>query len=309
MAAEVESMFSVRQVPWHGLGTIVEDAPNSEEALKLAGLDWDVIQCPVMNTVSGLLIPNTFSNMRSTDHKDLGIVSDRYKVVQNKDAFQFTDALIGADVRYETAGSLKEGRTVWLLAKMPSTTILNDEVEQYICFSNSHDGTGRIRVCCTPVRVVCNNTLNLALQRAKRSWSMTHAGNIEGKLEEARKTLEMTSSYMTALSDEAEKLASEKLSDAKVESIIKNLFPITPDMKDRARGVAESSIENLLYCYRADDLANFTNTKWGLVNAVSDFVGHTQPARLTDTYRANNWGKIMEGHPLFDQAYQMIKSA
>ena len=304
----VETMFSVRQVPWHGLGTIVEEAPNSEEALKLAGLDWTVSPHAVKDAETGLIIPNTFSNTRSSDNKSLGIVTDRYKIVQNVDAFRFTDELLGGDVRYETAGSLKEGRTIWLLARLPETEILGDKFEQYLVFANSHDGTGRVRVCCTPTRVVCNNTLNFALDTAKRSWSMTHAGNIEYKLDEAHKTLELAGKYISRLKVEADKRAIAKISDEQFNTFVCNLFPITEDMSDRQKGNAEQNRASLIRCYDAEDLANFVGTQWGVLNAVSDFATHTTPNRMTDTYWENNWGKVMEGHPIMDKAYDLLKA-
>ena len=107
MAAEVESMFYVRKAPWHGLGTKVEDAPTSEEALKLAGLNWDVWQEKIY-TGDGIVVNDYYANIRSSDHKVLGVVSGRYQIVQNRDAFAFTDELLGKGVQYETAGSLKE---------------------------------------------------------------------------------------------------------------------------------------------------------------------------------------------------------
>ena len=180
MSANVETMFSVREVPWHGLGTIVEEAPTSKEAIELAGLNWKVESKPVFNEKNEE-IPGFIANTRNTDGKVFGIVSNRYNIVQNEDAFSFTDSLIGEDVRYETAGSLREGRTVWLLAKMPERKILGDKFDPYICFTNSHDGFGAVKVCMTPIRVVCNNTLNLALSNANRMWSTRHIGDIQTK--------------------------------------------------------------------------------------------------------------------------------
>ena len=119
MAANVETMFSVRQIPWHGLGTIVEEAPTSADALHLAGLDWEVVQNPVF-TGDGFEIPNYKANVRNSDNSVLGIVTDRYKIVQNSEAFAFTDSIIDSgEVLYETAGSLRNGKTIWLLARMP----------------------------------------------------------------------------------------------------------------------------------------------------------------------------------------------
>ena len=106
MAALVESMFSVRKTPWHGLGTVVKEAPDSGEALRLAGLDWEVIQSPIFTNHGK--VEGWKANVRSTDRQVLGVVTDRYRVVQNTEAFAFTDALLGEGVQYETAGS-KEG--------------------------------------------------------------------------------------------------------------------------------------------------------------------------------------------------------
>ena len=123
MSANVETMFYVREKPWHGLGTEVKEAPTSADALVYAGLDWDVVQKNVY-AEDGTLISGYKVNTRSTDNTALGIVSDRYKVVQNEDAFKFTDDLLGAGVTYETAGALQGGRKVWMLARMPHRYII-----------------------------------------------------------------------------------------------------------------------------------------------------------------------------------------
>lgn len=119
MAALVETMFSVREKPWHGLGQIVAYAPDSETALELAGLDWNVIQKDIRTADDAAAIAGFKANVRDADGSVLGIVTDRYKVVQNREAFAFTDALLGEGVRYETAGSLQGGRRTWMLARLP----------------------------------------------------------------------------------------------------------------------------------------------------------------------------------------------
>ncbi len=145
MAADVETMFSTREKPWHGLGTIVAEALNSGEALEAAGLNWKVVQKKIY-TGDRKLIPGYRANVRDTDHRLLGVVSDRYRVVQNEDAFAFTDALLGEGVRYETAGSLQSGRRVWMLAKLPNEyIILGEQISPYLVFSNTHDGSGASR--------------------------------------------------------------------------------------------------------------------------------------------------------------------
>ena len=186
MAANIETMFYTRTAPWHGLGTKVDEALTSKDALIYAGLDWQVLQEPVY-TSAGELVSGYKVNVRDTDRNILGIVSDRYKIVQNEEAFSFTDALLGEGVKYETAGSIANGKIVWMLARMPQRYIISgDAIEPYLVFSNTHDGSGAIRVAMTPIRVVCQNTLNLALSGAQRSWSARHTSNVLNRLDEAR---------------------------------------------------------------------------------------------------------------------------
>lgn len=199
MTANVESMFYVRTAPWHGLGEKVMAAPDSESALIAAGLNWNVVQ-ETIYTQEEEKVEGYKANIRDTDRSVLGVVTDRYKIVQNREAFAFTDELLGEGVRYETAGSLQGGRKVWLLAHLPHEYIISGErISPYLLFSNAHDGIGAIKVALTPIRVVCQNTLNLALTTAKRCWSMNHTGNIEGKMREARDTLFMAEKYMDEL--------------------------------------------------------------------------------------------------------------
>lgn len=233
MAANVESMFYVREVPWHGLGTRVEEALTSADALRIAGLDWLVEQKPIQ-VCGGNRIENFKANIRSTDGKVLGVVSDRYQIVQNVEAFDFTDELIGGDVRYETAGSLQEGKKVWMLAKMPSTKVVGDDVEPYLCFSNTHDGSGAIRICMTPIRVVCNNTLNLAFSGASRQWSTRHTGDLKYKMQEARLCLELAEKYMDGLASYADRLANTTITDEQLDKLLAEMFPVDEE-KDGER--------------------------------------------------------------------------
>ena len=232
MSANVETMFYVRQTPWHGLGTRVAEALISQEALEVAGLNWTVAQQSIY-TEQGQLIPNFKANIRETDNQILGVVSDRYQIVQNSEAFAFTDELLGMDVTYETVGSLQNGRRVWLLAKLPEKYIIaRDKIEPYLVFSNSHDGSAAITVAMTPVRIVCQNTLNLALRQAKRTWSARHIGNIHGKMHEAQQTLELAHTYMAELGKEFNNLNRTKLSETKVLNFIDELIPMPENATD-----------------------------------------------------------------------------
>ena len=310
MAANVETMFSTREKPWHGLGTIVEEAPTSAEALRLAGLDWKVNQSAIFTSAGK--VEGYRANVRSTDQAVLGVVTDRYKVIQNTDAFAFTDELLGEGVKYETAGSLQGGRKVWLLARLPREYIISGErISPYLVFSNTHDGSGAVRVAITQVRVVCNNTLNLALESASRSFSMIHTGDIKGKILEAKQTLFMADTYMENLGQEFERLRRKKLSDQQVKEYMELLLPIDDNaslltIKNMKKLRADLQSRD----YDAPDLKNVGgNNAYRFINAVSDFATHSAPIRKTKNYQENLFLKTYEGNPLIDKAYQMLKAA
>lgn len=310
MAANVETMFYIREKPWHGLGTKVVEAPTSADALKLAGLDWQVRQEPIY-TANGGKVEGYKANIRDTDRHVLGVVTDRYKIIQNKEAFAFTDGLLGAGVRYETAGSLQGGRKVWLLARLPREFIISGErISPYLIFSNTHDGSGAVRVAVTPVRAVCSNTLNLALSTAKRSWSMIHTGNIKGKIKEAKDTLFMADRYMESLGREIESLRKKKLNDRQVKEYIELLLPI----ESGATAIQTKNMQKLredmkLRYYEAPDLKDAGNNAYRFVNAVSDFATHSEPLRKTVNYKENLFIRTMDGNPMIDKAYQLVSAA
>lgn len=314
MAACVESMFystdeyySQRNVPWHGLGVPVIGSPTSTEAIIAAGLNWHVNPLPIYNA-DGVVIPGFKANTRDSDNTVLGIVSNRYQIIQNNEAFDFTDSLIDDGMTYETAGSLLNGKRVWLLGKMPKTTILNESVEPYVCFMNTHDGTGAIKVCMTPIRVVCNNTLNLALNSASRVWSTKHIGNINAKLVEARNTLGLVNTYMTELAKECESLATKKFDKEDLLKAFDSVFPINYATASPKKIRNTSDIkDSLVSCLNAPDVIPFKNTAYGAMMAVTDYANHAIPFRDTTTYAENRWNKIITGHPFVDKMYGRVK--
>lgn len=310
MAAEVESMFYVREVPWHGLGTKVDEALSSEEALVAAGLDWDVVQKKIY-TQDNDCISGFYANVRSSDQRVLGVVTERYRIVQNREAFAFTDELLGKGVKYETAGSLKDGKKTWMLARLPKIyRLIEDKVIPYLVFSNSHDGTGAIKVAMTPIRVVCNNTLNLALRTADRIWSANHTGDMGSKLEDAKMTLFMAENYMNELAKESWTLCKKKVSDAELEEYIKLLLPIASDATETTeRNILKLRKDLKGRYYAAPDLVGLGKNGYRFINAVSDFATHAQPLRKSAAYQENLFLKTMDGNPLIDKALKLLKTA
>ena len=310
MSANVETMFYIREKPWHGLGIEVQEAPTSADALICAGLDWEVFQKHVY-TEDGSFITGYKVNVRSTDNAMLGIVSDRYKVVQNKDAFRFTDDLLGEGVTYETAGALQGGRKVWMLAKMPQKYIIGgDEIAPYMVVMNSHDGSSGIKVAMTPIRVVCQNTLNLALNTAKRTWTSKHTENVMSRVHEARETLMLAEAYMGGLGREIDSLSRIKLTDKKVMEFMQEFFPVTEDMSDVTKKNNFRLLEDMKRRYwNAPDLANIGKNAYRFINAVSDFATHADPLRKMKNYNDNLFLRTIEGNPLIDKAYKMVLEA
>lgn len=273
MPANVETMFSVRETPWHGLGRIIMDAPASREALELAGLDWQVESRNIYSG-TGAMIPGYRANVRSTDDAVLGVVSDRYRIVQNEEAFQFTDDLLGEGVTYETAGSLQGGKKVWMLARLPRKYLIaGDQVEPYLVIFNSHDGSSGVKVAMTPIRVVCQNTLNLALNTAKRSWTARHTENVLFRVQDARETLQLDSNKLyenivyLEMRSRGYEVQVGKLDDTEIDFIcyrgdeklyIQVAYLITPADEEREFGNLERLHDNYPKYVISGDLANLS---------------------------------------------------
>ena len=273
MPANVETMFSVRETPWHGLGRIIMDAPASREALELAGLDWQ-LESRNIYSGTGAMIPGYRANVRSTDDAVLGVVSDRYRIVQNEEAFQFTDDLLGEGVTYETAGSLQGGKKVWMLARLPRKYLIaGDQVEPYLVIFNSHDGSSGVKVAMTPIRVVCQNTLNLALNTAKRSWTARHTENVLLRVQDARETLQLDSNKLyenivyLEMRSRGYEVQVGKLDDTEIDFIcyrgdeklyIQVAYLITPADEEREFGNLERLHDNYPKYVISGDLMNLS---------------------------------------------------
>jgi len=177
-------------------------------------------------------------------------------------------------------------------------------------FSNSHDGSSSVRVTATPVRVVCENTMNQALESAKRIWSFVHRGDINSKVLEAKETLLNMKAYMEELNKDAERLAGIKISGAMLQQFMNQMFPID-DEKDYTLRQTKNAMylrEMFMGRYNMDDLGNFRGTAWGLLNAASDFASHTRPLRLTKNHQEKVMISFMNGNPILDATYEFINA-
>ena len=294
-----------RTTLWNGLGINVNDCRTSEEVMEKAGLDWTVSKKPLIWEGK----TNRFYTVTRDDNNDLlGIVRGNYKPVQNVEMFSFIDELIPEGVSYEKVGISKDGSRVWLLSKMPKTTILGDNFDPYIVFTTTHDGTASAKACITPVRVACQNTLNLAFKNASRKWSFRHSNNINIKIEEAKQTFLSTNNYMNCLKSEIEELAMIKVSPQKFNYLANELFPIKENTTSKKEEEQLLLRDTLKEAYMADDLGNLKGTAWGVLNAVSDMTMHRKLRTGSDENSyTNRMLNIAEfGETTLDKAYAIL---
>jgi phage/plasmid-like protein (TIGR03299 family) len=306
---ENDYMFSGRgEVPWHGIGAVLEGVLTSDEAIKAARLTWNVDQTPVFtNDNWAEAIPGYLANVRSDTKEVLGIVSERYRVAQNKDVFAFADSLISngrVPCTYETAGSLFNGRRVFMLVNMPKSRIAGDEYQPYLCLSNAHDGSACLQIFLTGIRVVCNNTLQAALNTAKRKISIRHLSLMEQRKHEAVLAMGAASKYFHDLEVFASVLAGKKVNIGKV---LDRLFPVSREMSRRqlnSNREVKDLIRNILK--KKDDLQNFKGTAWGTYSAIADYRSNAEPKRKTATYADGKMARFIDGDPVMQQAQEII---
>jgi phage/plasmid-like protein (TIGR03299 family) len=326
-------MFSVRRVPWHGLGVVLDEYPKSiDEALDAAGLGWKVTHGDVLvvrapewaddfgTTHPAELIPapGFKANLREDTGEVLGIVSDEYEVVDNRDAFRFLDALIGSELHFETAGSLWGGRRVWVLARVPEYVELGgDPSATFIYVANSHDGSMAVTAAVTPIRIVCANTLGAALRQAEhgasaqRTFRFRHTGNLQAKFAEARQVLGMTINYEKQFKELADRLASERISAGTLERrVLRHLWVIDDDLGRRARENRERTIENVLAIFRGrgtagDTTGNSPGTKWVGFNAIAEHLDYGRRY----TKRTNQVQRSFEDSALKQRALDLVIAA
>lgn len=306
---ENDFMFSGRGiVPWHGIGKVLDGVLTSEDAIREAKLDWKVEQMPVYTAnnwaepISGYM-----ANVRSDTREVLGIVGDKYQVAQNQNVFAFADELIRSNrekCTYETAGSLFNGRRVFMLVNMPKGRIVEDEYQPFVCLSNAHDGSSALQVFITGIRVVCNNTLQAALNSAKRKISIRHLSGMETRKEEALKTMGAASKYYHDLEVFASELAGKKVNIGKV---LDRLFPASKAMSTRqvkSNMEVKELIKTILR--QKDDLQNFRGTAWGAYNAIADYRSNAEPRRKTATWADHKMAMFLDGDPIMKEAQDII---
>lgn len=300
------TIYDNRKNPWATIGRDVQGASNLEEVMRSANLDWNVFKTPVQ--AGGWDIPNCFSMGRyvaatggRSEWKHFGIVTERYKPVQNIDAFRFLEGIVGEELEYETAGCIKWGKQTFVSCKMKKQWMVGDDlIDNYLLCSNSHDGRSSLRYAITPVRVACQNALYGALKKAKRVYSVRHFNNAEMRLEEARHALGLSVAYMENFVEYGNRAIDTKCTDEKLEGLYDVLFGEKESKEGRALTIRNRNIEKLESCLVAPDLTVYNGSVWQVLNAVSDFETHVKPT--TSAMRENLAGRILDGNmSLYDK--------
>ena len=303
---------------WHGLGTILDKPATAAEALKFSGLDFEVLQQKVQFNISkgtGTIlkdVPGKFVNYRSDNMEALGVVGSAYKVLQNHEAFSFFDPLVGREEAiYHTAGALGKGEKIWILAKLPDHIKVgkDDIIEQYVLIYNNHDGTGSVVACVTPVRVVCNNTLTMALRGTTNKISIRHTKNVEDNLKEAHKVLEISDLYSKELESIFNKMASKQVNTKSINKFLDSLYPKNEETEFVTAG--DKIKEAILSAFETgvgQDMKTTHGTVFGLYNAVTFFTDHVKEYKSQNAKLKSVWfgGSATLRQKAFNSALAMV---
>lgn len=290
MPANVQTMAYHGEVPWHGLGTAVPKGVSSERMIAAAGLDWSVELRPargaqVINRKGEF---SRYEVMRMprprTDEAEvqLGLVSRRYQPLQNTDAFRFFDPIVGAEKAYfETAGALGEGERIWVMAKMPGAMeiVPGDECLKYLLLSNTHSGDGSVTVKFTSVRVVCQNTLMLAMDDGQKAYRVRHSKQMQFKLEELADFLAITQDVFLRAEVTFRRLAKISMVGDRLDSYLAAVFPLTEAQRKSGKKPARWDFLHEVFNAQPDlQLPGVRGTLWGAYNAITMFEDYKQPA-------------------------------
>lgn len=305
------SFFSVKEKAWHNLGQIVEEYPTSEEAIKFAGLDYEVEKSPLFTKGAGIIentngiemidseleVPNYFANIRTDNNTVLGVVGKDYHIVQNREAFSFFDSIVGGGdgILYETAGALGNGERIFITAKLPDYIRVgnrDDITEKYIFLTTSHDGSGSITAAFTPVRIVCQNTLNASLKNMSNVVRIRHTAGAKQRLDDAHKVMGLANKLSNELESTFNHWAKIKVGDDEMKKLIQlALCPNKETLNHLQKGnfddlstLFKNTVDDAFAYAMISESQQMETTKGTLFGAYNAVTGYFQNVR---NYRDN----------------------
>ena len=286
------AVFTAGQLPWHGLGQNVQQALDSAQAIQLAGLDWLVEQWPI-NALApdgwGSVAAKDFvANVRTDTKAVLGVVGRKYQPFQNHEAFTFADAVVGEGLaRYETAGSLRGGKRVWMLLKLPDEIKAGREdlIRPFLLVYNTFDASSCLRALLTTVRVICKHTLNLALSVGRgEGVTIRHRGDLQDRVEEARQTLGLVRKRLKTFGHEIEVFRALPMNNGRLQRYFDGLLPqIGRDASERERSNRLRALDTLHanFANQTNTLTGMRGSLWAAFNAATEFADHQRRFRGT----------------------------
>ena len=285
IATENKHAFAASEKAWHGLGTVTGKPMTTTEAIVLGGLDYTVEKFPSLGYVKNELVETgSFYTKRTDTDQILGPKIGRgYTVLQNAEAFAFLDSIVEqSDGVVESVGALGNGETVFISCKLPKNIHVGDDVvEQYFLITNSHDGSSSVTVMFTPVNVVCNNTLNLALRGTQNRVRVSHTKNVEARMNQSAKILGIHKMYSSELEREFKKMRNVKMADSTFDKFVVNLIGSPKGIAKLGDGASfdecfplqtRNVITDLREYWRTGaGQESFGKNKWGAYNAVTGY--------------------------------------
>lgn len=303
MPANVQTMAYYGDVPWHGLGTRVPKWVTAEKMIRAAGIDWYVELRPARGAkqINSKREYSRYEVVRvprpSTEEAEvlLGVVSRRYQPLQNVEAFEFFDPIVGEKKAYfETAGALGEGERIWVMAKMPEAMqiVPGDECLKYLLLSNTHTGEGSVTVKFTSVRVVCQNTLIMAMEDGQKAYRVRHSKKMQFRLGELADFLAITQEVFLNAEECFRRLAKIQMIDDRLEHYFEAVFPRSEAQKKTENEPPRWGFLREIFEGRPDlQITGVRGTLWGAYNAVTRFEDYKQPQQdeLQDQRLERTW--------------------
>ena len=306
-----QAFASFREPAWHGLGTVFTEEKSTQEMLDAAYLSgWNVRLEPVVYPKGYNVISPSYMVIRDNPFGQgtdvLSTVGERYRELQNEELFYFGDALLDGG-RWETAGSIKQGRVVFGSLALERETILDpngvsDVVKSYLLVHTSHDGSTAVQASITPVRVVCQNTLNMALRGVKQSFKIRHTQTAEGKVQVAREALGLAQTYLDEFSVMANAMIETEVTKAEFDKIVELAYPAPEKDSKGSFKKHENKIELINDIYVGDYNNTISGTAWGTLNALTERLDWHRTAR------GGNTENILAGASGFDPAITAEKN-
>lgn len=296
--------MNIRTATWEAVGSNISAATSVEEALKISGLDYIVEKVPVF-LEDGTPIPGAFCTKKEGTNDTFGVVGSQFEIIQNQEALSFVDNLVSEGLTFVKAG--ENHKMLYLIGKLPSIEALGDEVTPYLIFQNSHNGSTTLKATIAPLRIVCQNQFNLTFRKAVNKISLRHTKSIKGRLHTAQQVLLQNTEYLSEFQKQALGLAQEKVSKKQVDTLLDGIFEIKPEFNPTQVRRMEEKRDRFLSAYQADDNQNFLGTKWGLINAYTDFVTHKPLRKETPQALENHFIKTTLKGSINDFVHQVSK--